>query len=101
MTPITSSVKFDQLLWDIRSSGFFARHDDERPNPYLYSSTHWAAWEAGRAFGLGRVSQARGLALNIQTARGVYRIGFDELAAAPTEAPTAITYCYGALHNAN
>lgn len=95
MTPITSSVKFDQSLWDVRSAGFHARLDDEAKNPYIYSSANWAAWEAGRAFGLGRVSCARGHHMNIQTDHGNYRVSFDELQAAPTGA-TRVTYCFGA-----
>jgi hypothetical protein len=92
MIPITSSVKFDQELWNVRSEGYCQRADDETTNPYLPNSTNWAAWEAGRAFGLGRVSQARGCNLNIQTDHGNYRVSFDELKAAPTKVST-FTYC--------
>lgn len=77
MEAITSAVKFDQALWDARSAG--NRSEDSDQNPHMYSSSLWAAWEAGRAFGLGRISQARGHAMNVQMDHGTYRIGFDEL----------------------
>lgn len=93
MQKITTTVKFDQALWDARSEG--NRADDDAQNPYLYSSSKWAAWEAGRAFGLGRVTQARGLFLNVQMDHGNYRVSFDELQAAPRRVHT-VTYCFGA-----
>ena len=94
MTKISGSIKFDQQLWDARGEGNRADHEDGAQNPYLASSSMWAAWEAGRAFGLGRVSQARGCAMNVETKHGNYRITFDELKNAPTRV-MAITYCYG------
>ena len=95
MTKIIGSVKFDQGLWDARSAGY--RADEDTANPYIVSSSDWAAWEAGRAFGLGRVAQARGLYLNVQMDHGTYRIHFDELSAAP-RAVRSVTYCHGTRH---
>ncbi len=93
MTAIKTAVKFDQVLWDARSEG--NRSDEGDANPYLATSAKWAAWEAGRAFGLGRISQARGQAMNVQTDRAIYRVSFEELAQAPRRV-MSITYLHGA-----
>ena len=92
MTETTSAIKFDQALWDARGEG--NRSEDDALNPYLESSSKWAAWEAGRAFGLGRISQARGCAMNVQTDHGTYRMSFDELQQAPRRV-MQITYLHG------
>ena len=90
MTTITTTVKFDQELWNARSEGF---HADGAQNPYIYSSPMWAAWEAGRAFGPGRVANARGCAMNVETKHGNYRMTFDELQAAP-DYVIRVTYAF-------
>lgn len=90
MTNITGTVKFDQELWDARSAGYCA----EGSNPYLVSSSKWAAWETGRAYGLGRISQARGLFMNVAIDNRNCRISFDELAAAQARV-MAISYMHG------
>ncbi len=92
MTKINGTVKFDQELWDARMEGNRA---DDVANPYLHSSSKWAAFEAGRAFGNGRISQARGLFMNMQTNHGNYRVSFDELASAQTRV-MSISYVHGA-----
>lgn len=92
MESIKSSVKFDQKLWDARSAGNSSEEGDL--NPYLYSSSMWAAWETGRAFGLGRISSARGAAMNVQMDHGNYRVSFDELQNAPRRV-MRITYLHG------
>lgn len=89
-----TTIKFDQELWDARGEGARADHDDNIANPYLATSAMWAAWEAGRAFGQGRISSARGCAMNVQTSRGNIRLSFDELRNAPTRV-MAIAYMHG------
>lgn len=90
------SIRFDQRLWDARSEGY--RSEDSDANPYLATSPAWAAWNAGRAFGLGRVSTSRGSSLNLQIDGRDHRLTYDQITEALAGGRKIASITYQAMY---